>query len=152
MKKDVIILSGFGVIVAFVLVLMYLFFVPYMALYLIETYPSTQIYGILTYIVLYATLVPLLFGLYAFTRLMISLYKNLKLNESDYKLFDYMIYSGYGLSMLSFLSLPLFYLVADAEDAPGLLVMAIIVSTIGIGTSTLISLIKRVIISSKSEV
>ncbi|HOI46338.1 MAG TPA: DUF2975 domain-containing protein [Bacilli bacterium] len=152
MKKDVIILSGFGVIVAFVLVLIYLFFVPYTALYLIETYPSTQIYGFLTYIVLYATLVPVLFGLYAFTRLMISLYKNLNLNESDYKLFDYMIYSGYGLSILNFLSLPLFYLVADAEDAPGVLVMAIIVSTIGIGIGTLISLVKRIVISSKREV
>lgn len=152
MKKDVIILSGFGVIVAFVLALIYLFFVPYMALYLLETYSSTQIYGILTYIILYATLVPVLFGLYAFTRIMISLYKNLKLNESDYKLFDYMIYSGYGMSVLNFLSLPLFYLVADAEDAPGVLVMAIIVSTIGIGIGTLISLVKRIVISSKREV
>ncbi|GGE56627.1 DUF2975 domain-containing protein [Priestia taiwanensis] len=78
-------------------------------------------------IILYATAIPFFFALYQTLKLLSYIDKNIAFSELSVKALKSIKYCAVSLSMLYVLVLPFLYLLADADDAPGLIVLGLVV-------------------------
>ncbi|MDR4346565.1 DUF2975 domain-containing protein, partial [Bacillus anthracis] len=76
---------------------------------------------------LYATAIPYYFALYQTFKLLNYIDKNNAFSELSVKALKNIKYSALAISVLYVLGMPLFYLVAERDDAPGIIVIGMII-------------------------
>ncbi|MGF9768290.1 DUF2975 domain-containing protein [Bacillus albus] len=118
--KTAVILMGIPVLA------MCIFLVPKIGNFASELYPDIAYIKYLVFINLYATAIPYYFALYQTFKLLNYIDKNNAFSELSVKALKNIKYSALAISVLYVLGLPLFYLVAERDDAPGIIIIGMI--------------------------
>lgn len=115
--KTAVILMGIPVLA------MCIFLVPKIGNFAAELYPEMAYIKYLVFINLYATAIPYYFALYQTFKLLNYIDKNNAFSELSVKALKNIKYSALAISVLYVLGMPLFYLVAERDDAPGIIII-----------------------------
>ncbi|PEL07686.1 DUF2975 domain-containing protein [Bacillus sp. AFS017336] len=103
-----------------------IFIVPEIANYAAKLYPKIALMKYLIFIDLYAAAIPFYFALYQAFKLLIYIDQNKAFSELSVNALKNIKLSAIAISVLYVLGLPLFYLIADMDDAPGIIVIGMI--------------------------
>jgi len=104
-----------------------IFLVPEMGKEAAELVPGFPVIEVLVCLVFYASAVPFYFALYQAFNLLRFIDKNIAFSERSVAALKRIKYCAVVISVLHALVLPLFYLFAEAEDAPGVVIIGCIV-------------------------
>jgi hypothetical protein len=91
--------------------------------------PYVQYFG---FIGLYGAVTPFLFALYQSLKLLININKDKAFSESSLMALKTIKYCARTISVLYVIGMPLIFLMADGDDAPGVVLFALIVFLAGI--------------------
>lgn len=119
--KTAVILMGIPVLA------MCIFLVPEIGNFAAELYPDIAYIKYLVFINLYTTAIPYYFALYQTFKLLNYIDKNNAFSELSVKALKNIKYSALAISVLYVLGMPLFYLVAERDDAPGIIIIGMII-------------------------
>jgi hypothetical protein len=97
-----------------------------------------------TLILMYVAGVPFYFALYNTFRLLGLVNKNETFSESAIKALKHIKYSLKIMSIILIIILPFLYIIAQFDDAPGILAFGILITGVSIVITVFVSLIKRI--------
>lgn len=103
-----------------------LFLVPEIANYAAELYPDHTYLKYLVFIELYATAIPFYIALYQAFKLLSHIDKNKAFSELSVRALKNIKYCAIAISSLYVVGMPLFYLIAEKDDAPGVIVIGMV--------------------------
>ncbi|GAA3408178.1 DUF2975 domain-containing protein [Paenibacillus hodogayensis] len=103
-----------------------LFLVPEIGNYVAQLYPDMTYLKYLVFIDLYATAIPFYFALYQAFKLLSYIDRNDAFSELSVTALKKIKYCAITISGLYVLGLPLFYLIAERDDAPGVIVIGLV--------------------------
>jgi hypothetical protein len=103
-----------------------IFLVPEISNYMAELYPEIPSLKYLVLIGLYATAIPFYFALYQAFKLLSFIDKNKAFSEPSVKALKTIKYCAITISILYVLDMPLFYLLGEKDDAPGVIVIGLV--------------------------
>ncbi|QTM98285.1 DUF2975 domain-containing protein [Sediminibacillus dalangtanensis] len=104
-----------------------IFVVPEIGNFTAELYPEMSYLKYLVWIDLYATAIPFYFALYQAFKLLSYIDKNKAFSELSVKALKKIMYSALTISAFYVVGMPLFYLMAEADDAPGIILIGMLV-------------------------
>nr|WP_295974357.1 DUF2975 domain-containing protein [uncultured Bacillus sp.] len=104
-----------------------IFFVPEMANYAAELYPEIAYMRYLVFIELYGTAIPFYLALYQAFKLLSYIDNNEAFSELSVKALKNIKKCAITISGLYVVGMPLCYLLANADDAPGIIVIGMII-------------------------
>ncbi|UOR13719.1 DUF2975 domain-containing protein [Halobacillus amylolyticus] len=104
-----------------------IFVVPEIANYAAELYPDIAYMNDLVLIDLYAAAIPFYFALYQAFKLLSYIDKNKAFSELSVRTLKNIKYCAITISILYVVGMPLFYLIAERDDAPGIIVLGMII-------------------------
>ncbi|MFD0619131.1 DUF2975 domain-containing protein [Paenibacillus sp. GCM10027629] len=104
-----------------------IFLVPEIANFVAELYPDHSYLKYLVFIDLYATAIPFYFALYQAFLLLGYIDKNKAFSELSVRVLKNIKYCAITISILYVLGMPLFYLIAEKDDAPGIIVIGMVI-------------------------
>lgn len=119
--KFVVILMGLPVLA------LCIFFVPRIANFAAELFPNQAYIKYLISVDLYATAIPFYFALYQAFKLLSYIDQNKAFSELSVKALKYIKICAITISGLYVIGMPLFYLLAEADDAPGIILIGMII-------------------------
>ena len=103
-----------------------IFLVPEITNYAADLFPAWAFMRYLLFIDLYATAIPFYVALYQAFKLLNYIDKNKAFSELSVTALKYIKYCAITISTLYVLGLPLFYLMAEAADAPGIILIGLV--------------------------
>lgn len=103
-----------------------IFVVPEVANYAVELYPDHTYLKYLVFIDLYATVIPFYFALYQAFKLLSYIDNNNAFSELSVRILKNIKYCAITISSLFVVGMPLFYLIAERDDAPGIIVIGMV--------------------------
>ncbi|WP_077622600.1 DUF2975 domain-containing protein [Sediminibacillus massiliensis] len=103
-----------------------IFVVPEIGNFAAELYPDNAYLKYLVYIDLYAAAIPFYFALYQAFILLTYIDKNKAFSEASVKALKTIKYCAITISGLFVIGMPLFYLVAERDDAPGIILIGMV--------------------------
>lgn len=103
-----------------------IFLVPEIANFAAEVYPDLAYLKYFVLIDLYATAIPFYFALYQTFKLLSYIDKNKAFSELSVSALENIKYCAFTISILYVAGMPLFYLIADMDDAPGILLIGMV--------------------------
>ncbi|WP_426453195.1 DUF2975 domain-containing protein [Paenibacillus sp. S-38] len=103
-----------------------IFLVPEIANFAAELYPDHTYLKYLVFIDLYATAIPYYFALYQAFKLLNYIDKNKAFSELSVVVLKKIKYCAVTISGLYVAGMPLYYLIAEKDDAPGLIVIGLV--------------------------
>ncbi|MEE6449163.1 DUF2975 domain-containing protein [Gottfriedia acidiceleris] len=118
--KIVVIFIGLPVLALCILV------VPKIAEFAAELYPNITLMKYFIFIDLYLAAIPFYFALYQAFKLLSYIDKNKAFSQLSVNALKKIKFSAIAISVLYVLGLPLFYLIADMDDAPGIIVIGMV--------------------------
>ncbi|MBO0601379.1 DUF2975 domain-containing protein [Sporosarcina sp. E16_3] len=104
-----------------------IFLVPVIASFAAELYPDIVYMKYLVLIVLYSSAIPFYFALYQAFILLSYIDKNEAFSHLSVKALKTIKNCAITISILYVVGMPLFYLVAEKDDAPGIIVIGLII-------------------------
>lgn len=104
-----------------------IFLVPEIANFAAELYPDNSFLKYLVFIDLYAAAIPFYFALYQAFNLLSYIDKNKAFSELSVRALKNIKYCAIIISSLLVLGMPLFYLIAEKDDAPGIIVIGLVI-------------------------
>lgn len=104
-----------------------IFFVPEIANFAAELYPDMAYLKYLVFIDLYASAIPFYFALYQAFKLLSYIDKNKAFSELSVRALKTIKNCAITISGLYVLGMPLFYFIADMDDAPGIILIGMVV-------------------------
>ncbi|MDN4072843.1 DUF2975 domain-containing protein [Fictibacillus terranigra] len=104
-----------------------IFLVPEIVNYAAELYPDIAYMKYLVLIDLYAAAIPFYFALYQAFKLLSYIDKNNAFSELSVKALRTIKYCAITISSLFVARMPLFFLVGDKDDAPGVIVLGLVI-------------------------
>lgn len=104
-----------------------IFFVPGIANYTAAIFPDLSFMKYFVYLYLYATAVPFYFALYQAFKLLSYIDKNKAFSSLSVKALKVIKQCAVTISVLYVIFMPLLYVIAEADDAPGLLVIGMVI-------------------------
>lgn len=104
-----------------------IFLVPEIANYMAELYPDHTYLKYLVFIDLYAAAIPFYFALYQSFKLLSYIDQNKAFSELSVKALKKIKYCAITISSLFVLGMPLFYLFAEKDDAPGVILIGMVI-------------------------
>lgn len=104
-----------------------IFVVPEIGEFAVELYPDFAYLKILVFIGLYVTAIPFYFALYQAFKLLGYIDKNKAFSDLSVKALKNIKYCASAISMLYVLDMPLFYLIGEKDDAPGVIVIGLVI-------------------------
>ena len=119
--KIAVILIGIPVIALCV------FVVPELGKYVVELYPDRAYMKYLLLIDLYAAAIPFYFALYQAFKLLSYIDKNKAFSALSIKSLKAIKYCAITINMLYVVGMPLFFLIGDKDDAPGFIVIGLVI-------------------------
>jgi len=102
-----------------------IFLVPEIADFAAELFPDAAYLKYLVLIDLYATAIPFYFALYQAFKLLSYIDKNKAFSELSVKALKNIKYCAITFSSLYVVGMPLFYLMAEVDDAPGIILIGL---------------------------
>lgn len=105
---------------------MCIFLVPKIGNFAAELYPDIAFIKYLVFINLYATAIPFYYALYQAFKLLSYIDKNNAFSELSVSALKNIKYCAMTISVLYVLGMPLFYLIAERDDAPGFIIIGMI--------------------------
>lgn len=117
-----------AVIIVFALAALALciFAVPAIAEFALELYPGQSYIQVLVMIDLYGAALPFFIALSQAYRLLSFIDRNEAFSEDSVRVLKHIKHSAVSISGMFTLGLPLFYLMAEKDDAPGIIVIGLI--------------------------
>ncbi|WP_337100144.1 DUF2975 domain-containing protein [Paenibacillus sp. YIM B09110] len=103
-----------------------IFAVPEIANYLVEMYPEHSYLKYLVYIVFYGAAIPFYVALYQAFKLLNYIDKNNAFSELSVRVLKNIKFCAIIISCIFVLGLPIFYLFAERDDAPGVIVIGMV--------------------------
>lgn len=103
-----------------------IFLVPEIANFAAELYPDMSYIKYLVFIDFYAAAIPFYYALYQAFKLLSYIDKNKAFSEWSVRALKSIKYCAITISSLFVVGLPLFYLVAEKDDAPGIILIGLI--------------------------
>ncbi|MBX4148188.1 DUF2975 domain-containing protein [Paenibacillus lautus] len=100
-----------------------IFVVPEIAEFIAELYPDHTYLRYLVFIDLYATAIPFYFALYQAYKLLGYIDKNKAFSELSVRVLKNIKNCATLISSLFVVGMPLFYLIAEKDDAPGIIII-----------------------------
>lgn len=119
--KTAVILMGIPVLA------LCIFVVPEIGNFAVELYPDMAYLKYLFFIDLYATAIPFYFALYHAFKLLCYIDKNKAFSELSVRALKNIKYCAITISCLYVAGLPLFYLIAEKDDAPGIILIGLVI-------------------------
>ena len=104
-----------------------IFLVPKIANYSAELFPNIAYIKYLVFIYLYVTAIPFYFALYQAFKLLSYIDKNKAFSGLSVRALKNIKYCANTISILYVAGMPLFYLVAEIDDAPGIIVIGLVI-------------------------
>ena len=104
-----------------------LFLVPNIANYAAELYPDMAYMKYLVLINMYAAAIPFYFALYQSYKLLRYIDRNDAFSALSVKALKTIKYCAVAISVLYIMGLPLFYLIAELDDAPGIILIILVI-------------------------
>lgn len=104
-----------------------IFLVPELATFAAKLLPKFSYIKYLVFIVFYASAIPFYFALYQALKLLRYIDKNKSFTELSVRALMKIKHCAISISVLHLLALPLFYLFADQDDAPGVIFVGLVV-------------------------
>ncbi|GGI46715.1 membrane protein [Paenibacillus marchantiophytorum] len=126
MKRETFFLKAAVILIGIPVLALCIFLVPEIASYTVELYPDHTYMKYLVFIDLYATAIPFYFALYQALKLLSYIDKNKAFSELSVKVLKNIKYCAIAISSLYVVGMPLFYLVAEKDDAPGVIVIGML--------------------------
>lgn len=111
------------IIIGFPVLALCIFLVPEIAKFSKELYPDHAYIQYFVYVDLYATALPFYYALYQIFKLLGYIDKNEAFSELSVAAIRKIRSSAVIISCLYVLGMPLFYLIAEADDAPGIILI-----------------------------
>ncbi|TMV48718.1 DUF2975 domain-containing protein [Paenibacillus mesophilus] len=103
-----------------------IFLVPEIANYAAELYPDHTYLKYLIFIDLYVSAIPFYFALYQAFKLLCYIDKNKAFSELSVRALKNITYCAVTISGVYVLGMPLFYLMAERDDAPGVILIGLV--------------------------
>lgn len=103
-----------------------IFLVPEIANFAAELYPDMAYLKYLVLIDLYASAIPFYFALYQAFKLLSYIDKNKAFSELSVRALKKIKYCAISISALYVVGMPLFYLIAEKDDAPGIILIGMV--------------------------
>ncbi len=103
-----------------------IFLVPEIANFAAQLYPDMAYIKYLVFINLYATAIPFYFALYQAFKLLSFIDKNIAFSDLSVRALKNIKYCAITISILYVLGMPLFYLMAEMDDAPGIILIGMV--------------------------
>jgi hypothetical protein len=126
MKRETIFLKSAVILMGFPVLALCIFLVPEIANFAAELYPDIAYMKYLVYIDLYAAAIPFYFALYQAFKLLSYIDKNNAFSELSVSALKKIKYCAITISSLYVVGMPLFYLVAEGDDAPGVILIGMV--------------------------
>ncbi|WP_139994885.1 DUF2975 domain-containing protein [Paenibacillus paridis] len=104
-----------------------IFLVPEIANFAAELYPDMTYIKSLVFIDLYASAIPFYIALYQAFKLLGYIDKNNAFSELSVQVLKNIKYCALIISILYAVGMPLFYLIAEMDDAPGVIVIGLVI-------------------------
>ncbi|MBT2648411.1 DUF2975 domain-containing protein [Bacillus sp. ISL-34] len=131
-----------------------IFLVPEIANFAAELYPDMTYLKYLVLIVMYASAIPFYFALYQAFKLLSYIDKNKAFSELSVRALKKIKYCAITISSLYVAGMPLFYLMAERDDAPGIILIGLVVIFASIVIAVFAAVLQRLLqeaIDIKSE-
>jgi hypothetical protein len=103
-----------------------IFLVPAISNFMAELYPEAAYLQYLVVIGLYATAIPFYIALYQTFKLLRYIDQNKAFSELSVEALKNIKYCATAISILYVLNMPLFYLLAERDDAPGIIIIGMV--------------------------
>lgn len=103
-----------------------IFLVPEIANFAAELYPNISYMKYLVLIYFYITTIPFYFALYQTFKLLSYIDKNKAFSELSVIALKSIKYCAITISILYVVGMPLFYLIAEKDDAPGIILIGLV--------------------------
>lgn len=104
-----------------------IFLVPEIANYSAELLPNIAYIKYLVFIYLYVTAIPFYFALYQAFKLLSYIDKNKAFSGLSVRALKKIKYCAVTISIFYAAGMPVFYLIADIDDAPGIIVIGLVI-------------------------
>ncbi|PEJ29511.1 hypothetical protein CN689_21885 [Peribacillus butanolivorans] len=104
-----------------------IFLVPEIAKFAAELYPDMTYIKYLVFIDLYASAIPFYFALFQAFKLLSYIDKNKAFSELSVRALTKIKYCAITISILYVVGMPLFYLIAELDDAPGVILIGLVI-------------------------
>ncbi|AKI92326.1 DUF2975 domain-containing protein [Bacillus subtilis] len=104
-----------------------IFLVPKMANYSAELFPNIAYIKYLVFIYLYVTAIPFYFALYQAFKLLSYIDKNKAFSGLSVRALKNIKYCAVTISIFYAAGMPVFYLMAEIDDAPGIIVIGLVI-------------------------
>ncbi|WP_433956719.1 DUF2975 domain-containing protein [Cytobacillus horneckiae] len=104
-----------------------LFLVPELAEYTVELYPNMTYMKVLVFLFFYVTAIPFYIALYQAFKLVGFIDKNIAFSELSVRALKKIKNCTITISMLYVVGMPLLYLMAEMDDAPGIIVIGLVI-------------------------
>ncbi|MGZ9586597.1 DUF2975 domain-containing protein [Paenibacillus marinisediminis] len=128
MKRGTTIFLKIAVIIIGIPVLaLCIFLVPEIANYAVEIYPDMTFLKYLVFIGLYVTAIPFYFALYQAFKLLNYIDENKAFSDLSVEALKTIKYCAVTISILYVVDMPLFYLIGEKDDAPGVIVIGLVI-------------------------
>lgn len=121
-----------------------IFLVPKIA-FIVADFLEVDYLKYLVFIVFYGAAIPFYFALYQAFKLLTYIDKNKAFSELSVEALKKIKYSAITISSLHVLGLPLFFLVADKDDAPGLIFVGMVVPFASIVIAVFAAVLQRLL-------
>lgn len=119
-------LKGAVIVIGIPVLALCIFLVPEIANFAAELYPDFSIIKYLVFIDLYASAIPFYIALYQAFKLLGYIDKNQAFSERSVQVLKNIKYCAFTISGILVLGMPLFYLMAERDDAPGIIVIGMV--------------------------
>jgi Protein of unknown function (DUF2975) len=106
---------------------MCIFLVPEIANFTAKLYPDIAYIKYLVFIDLYAAAIPFYFALYQAFKLLSYIDKNKAFSELSVRALKNIKFCAISISILYVVGMPLFYLIAEKDDAPGIILIGMVI-------------------------
>ncbi|WP_251550298.1 DUF2975 domain-containing protein [Neobacillus muris] len=131
-----------------------IFLVPEIAKYAAELYPEHAYIKYLIFIDLYAAAIPFYFALYQAFLLLSYIDKNKAFSELSVRALKKIKYCAVTISALIAAGMPLYYLIAERDDAPGIILIGLVIIFASVVIAVFAAVLQRLLqeaIDIKSE-
>ncbi|CAH1057508.1 DUF2975 domain-containing protein [Paenibacillus pseudetheri] len=126
-RGSTLFLRGAVILIGIPVLALCIFVVPGIASFAAELYPDYSLLKYLIAIDLYASAIPFYFALYQAFKLLGYIDKNNAFSEMSVQVLKKIKYCAITISGLYVVGMPLFYLMAEKDDAPGIIVIGLII-------------------------
>ena len=127
MKLDTLFLKVVVFLIGIPILGLCIFLVPEIANFAAELFPDNAYMKYLVSVDLYTTAIPFYFALYQTFKLLHYIDKNKAFSELSVKALKYIKYCAITISSLYVVSMPIFFLMAEVDDAPGIILIGLVI-------------------------